>query len=105
MKGIVRLQALIRGHLVSRQAASTLRYTQGIVRLQALSRGRKVRLSDAGREVQKKFGSLVNSFLVALYKSTTDTSFGLFFVLVILYRKLILVNMVSFVSVPVVIFA
>ncbi|KAJ6369989.1 hypothetical protein OIU76_028285 [Salix suchowensis] len=40
LKGIIRLQALIRGHLVRRQAVATLRCLQGIVRLQALIRGR-----------------------------------------------------------------
>lgn len=45
LKGIIRLQALIRGHLVRRQAVATLHCMQSVVRLQALARGRKVRLS------------------------------------------------------------
>ncbi|CAM0954295.1 unnamed protein product [Alopecurus aequalis] len=45
LKGIIRLQALIRGHLVRRQAASTLRATWLIVKFQAIVRGRNVRLS------------------------------------------------------------
>ncbi|KAM3761669.1 hypothetical protein ACB098_01G285800 [Castanea mollissima] len=53
LKGIIRLQALIRGHLVRRQAVATLRCMQGIVKLQACIRGRKVRLSVCGLEVQK----------------------------------------------------
>lgn len=53
LKGIIRLQALIRGHLVRRQAVATLRCVQGIVKLQAHIRGRKVRLSVCGLEVQK----------------------------------------------------
>jgi len=47
LKGIIRLQALIRGHLVRRQAVSTLRATWLIVKFQALVRGRNVRLSQA----------------------------------------------------------
>ncbi|XP_052174575.1 protein IQ-DOMAIN 31-like [Diospyros lotus] len=53
LKGIIRLQALIRGHLVRRQAVSTLRCMLGIVKLQALARGRNVRCSNVGLEVQK----------------------------------------------------
>ncbi|KAL5655693.1 hypothetical protein ACJX0J_035012, partial [Zea mays] len=47
LKGIIRLQALIRGHLVRRQAVSTLRATWLIVKFQALVRGRNLRLSEA----------------------------------------------------------
>ncbi|KAA8530335.1 hypothetical protein F0562_005044 [Nyssa sinensis] len=54
LKGIIRLQALVRGHLVRRQAVATLRCMQAIVKFQALIRGRRVRLSDAGHEVLKK---------------------------------------------------
>jgi hypothetical protein len=46
LKGIIRLQALIRGHLVRRQAVSTLRATWLIVKFQAIVRGRNVRLSS-----------------------------------------------------------
>ncbi|CAA0820236.1 Protein IQ-DOMAIN 31 [Striga hermonthica] len=41
LKGIIRLQALIRGHLVRRQAVATLRCMNGIVQFQALVHGRK----------------------------------------------------------------
>lgn len=54
LKGIIRLQALIRGHLVRRQAVATLRCMQAIVKLQSVVRGRRVRLSHAGSEVLKK---------------------------------------------------
>ncbi|KAG8077733.1 hypothetical protein GUJ93_ZPchr0007g5084 [Zizania palustris] len=50
LKGIIRLQALIRGHLVRRQAASTLRVIWLIVKLQAVVRGRNVRLSSASMQ-------------------------------------------------------
>ncbi|KAM0982612.1 hypothetical protein ACFX11_015672 [Malus domestica] len=53
LKGIIRLQALIRGHLVRRQAVSTLFSVAGIVKCQALARGKRVRQSDVGLEVQK----------------------------------------------------
>lgn len=54
LKGIIRLQALVRGHLVRRQAVATLRCMEAIVKFQALVRGRSVRLSDVGLEVLKK---------------------------------------------------
>ncbi|XP_039163366.1 protein IQ-DOMAIN 31 [Eucalyptus grandis] len=53
LKGIIRLQALIRGHLVRRQAVATLSCMLGIVKLQALVRGRNVRQSTTGLEVHK----------------------------------------------------
>ncbi|KAH9611903.1 hypothetical protein KSS87_002628 [Heliosperma pusillum] len=53
LKGIIRLQALIRGHLVRRQAVATLYCVIGIVKLQALVRGSKIRCSDLGIEVQR----------------------------------------------------
>ncbi|CAJ2664515.1 unnamed protein product [Trifolium pratense] len=54
LKGIIRLQALIRGHLVRRQAVVTLCCMYGIVKLQALGRGQSVRKSDVGFEVHEK---------------------------------------------------
>lgn len=63
LKGIIRLQALVRGHLVRRQAVATLQCMHAIVKFQALVRGRAVRLSDVGREVQYKFGEPVVSTL------------------------------------------
>ncbi|XVF85988.1 hypothetical protein PTKIN_Ptkin17bG0164700 [Pterospermum kingtungense] len=54
LKGIIRLQALIRGHLVRRQAVATLCCTWGIVKFQALARGQKVRSSEIGIKVHEK---------------------------------------------------
>ncbi|CAL9089965.1 unnamed protein product [Musa textilis] len=55
LKGIIRLQALIRGHLVRRQAVSTLHCMWGIVKFQALVRGQRVRLAGIGLEVRTKY--------------------------------------------------
>ena len=43
LKGIVKLQAVIRGHLVRRQAVATYSCIWGIVKLQAVVRGKKAR--------------------------------------------------------------
>ncbi|XP_059648876.1 protein IQ-DOMAIN 29 [Cornus florida] len=51
LKGIIRLQAFIRGHLVRRQAVATLYCIHRIVKLQALVRGQKVRRSDNGSKL------------------------------------------------------
>ncbi|KAJ7539250.1 hypothetical protein O6H91_11G083000 [Diphasiastrum complanatum] len=52
LKGLVRLQALVRGHAVRQQAALTLRCIQALVKVQALVRGRLVRNSEVGQVVK-----------------------------------------------------
>eukprot|EP00250_Pteridium_aquilinum_P001181 c11389_g1_i1 orf=432-2090(+) len=54
LKGLVRLQALVRGHIVRRQAGTTLRCVQALVRVQACVRARRVRMSEEGLAVQQK---------------------------------------------------
>jgi len=54
LKCIVSLQAHVRGHLVRKQAAITLRCVRAIVRLQALVRARRVRSSEEGLAIREK---------------------------------------------------
>lgn len=55
LKGIIRLQAQVRGRLVRRQAVATLSCMRAIVEFQALARGRRVRLSSDGSHVLQKY--------------------------------------------------
>ncbi|XVE53270.1 hypothetical protein DITRI_Ditri02bG0191200 [Diplodiscus trichospermus] len=84
LKGIIRLQALIRAHLVRRQAVATLCCTWGIVKFQALARGQKVRCSDIGIEVQEKHPRLLqgskssDSFKVGVSSQVKNLSSNVF---------------------------
>ncbi|KVI02496.1 protein of unknown function DUF4005, partial [Cynara cardunculus var. scolymus] len=62
LKGIIRLQAQVRGRLVRKQAVATLRCMRAIVEFQALARGRRVRLSGDGSHMLRKYapGELVD---------------------------------------------
>ncbi|RID45326.1 hypothetical protein BRARA_I02066 [Brassica rapa] len=53
LKGVIKLQAVIRGHLVRRQAVATYSCIWGIVKFQALVRGKIARSSVTGVHLQK----------------------------------------------------
>ncbi|XVF69287.1 hypothetical protein PTKIN_Ptkin11bG0068900 [Pterospermum kingtungense] len=54
LKGLVKLQALVRGHAVRKQAAITLRCMQALVRVQARVRARRVRLALESQTAEQK---------------------------------------------------
>jgi len=80
LKGLVRLQALVRGHRVRRQAGTTLRAVEALVRVQARIRGHHVRMSKEGQAVQYKLlqhrqinGSCANQDILAEYRDASFT--------------------------------
>ncbi|ERN03828.1 hypothetical protein AMTR_s00078p00131720 [Amborella trichopoda] len=76
LKGIIRLQALARGHMVRRQAVATLLCLHAIVKLQALFRGRKVRLVGPGsKKYSKATSSDAKKFNTSLRTSAQTEKF------------------------------
>ncbi|CAL0318273.1 unnamed protein product [Lupinus luteus] len=69
-KGIIQLQALIRGHLVRRQAVSAYYCVKGIVKFQALARGYNVRRSDIGLAVLKNCKDTKCSYSIGVIRTT-----------------------------------
>ncbi|KAH7437875.1 hypothetical protein KP509_05G093500 [Ceratopteris richardii] len=52
-RALVKVQALVRGRIVRKQAAASLRCMRGIIRVQALARGHRVRSSELGQLIHK----------------------------------------------------
>ncbi|KAF6177023.1 hypothetical protein GIB67_040921 [Kingdonia uniflora] len=51
LKGLVKLQALVRGHLVRKQATATLRCMQALVTVQARARAQRIRMVDEAQPI------------------------------------------------------
>ncbi|KAF8392332.1 hypothetical protein HHK36_022674 [Tetracentron sinense] len=54
LKGLVKLQALIRGHLVRRQATVTLHCMQALVTVQARARARRIRMAEEAQPITRR---------------------------------------------------
>eukprot|EP00252_Welwitschia_mirabilis_P005131 TRINITY_DN15557_c0_g1_i1.p1 TRINITY_DN15557_c0_g1~~TRINITY_DN15557_c0_g1_i1.p1 ORF type:complete len:507 (-),score=113.74 TRINITY_DN15557_c0_g1_i1:402-1922(-) len=54
LKGLVRLQALVRGQSVRRQATTTLRCMQALVKVQSQVRARRIRMSEENKALQRQ---------------------------------------------------
>lgn len=54
LKGLVKLQALIRGQLVRRQAAATLRSMQAIVTAQARARTQRIQMLEESQGISQQ---------------------------------------------------
>ncbi|ONK76065.1 uncharacterized protein A4U43_C03F23520 [Asparagus officinalis] len=61
LKGLVKLQALIRGHLVRSQATETLRRMQALVRVQTRVRAQQLQMAEEARTISQQLPNYIRS--------------------------------------------
>ncbi|XP_047259374.1 protein IQ-domain 26-like [Capsicum annuum] len=64
LKGLVKLQALVRGYLVRKQASATLHGMQALMRAQASVRGKKCFIKNQNSQLHHARKSLVRSLIL-----------------------------------------
>ncbi|MED6108156.1 IQ-domain [Stylosanthes scabra] len=67
LRGLVKLQALVRGHLVRKQAKATLRCMQALVTAQARARAQRIRVASSEGKLYQKQSSFRNTTEEDLY--------------------------------------
>ncbi|KAH1191024.1 Protein IQ-DOMAIN 14 [Glycine max] len=67
LRGLVKLQALVRGHLVRKQAKATLRCMQALVTAQARARAQRIQMGSEGKANQKHRNAAEDDLLRHIY--------------------------------------
>lgn len=75
LKGLVKLQALVRGNLVRKQATATLRCMQALVTVQARARVQRIRMTEETKPVNQRQLTQRKSTQDNRFRNTNHVSF------------------------------
>lgn len=75
LKGLVKLQALVRGHLVRKQATATLRCMQALVTVQARARAQRIRMTEETMPANQRQSTQRKSTQDNHFRNTYHVSF------------------------------
>lgn len=94
MKGLVRLQGVIRGHSVKRQTMNAMKYMQLLVRVQTQVQSRRIQMLENRarneKDDTKLASSLAVSVLMNLWFPTRSLSVGIILAFIVLSRSLMI---------------
>jgi hypothetical protein len=88
LKGLVKLQALVRGHLVRKQATATLRCMQALVTVQARALAQRIRMAEDGKPTNHRNSTHRKSTQDNRFRHNYHVSF-IFFLAVFSYFKIL----------------
>ncbi|KAG8370258.1 hypothetical protein BUALT_Bualt14G0098200 [Buddleja alternifolia] len=78
LKGLVKLQALVRGHLVRKQAKATLRCMQALLTVQARARAQRLRMAEETNSMyQRQYNHKKSTNEIAFMNSNHDYGKGI----------------------------